>query len=66
MNQFNIEKIPLKVILEGLTDLYERGFEYFDLTITITEGKQDILNISVIPSYQLPPEEDSLDYEDLI
>jgi hypothetical protein len=68
MNRFKIEKVPLRTILEGLTDLYNAGFEYFDLTATITDDdKRDMINVSVIPSYRIPEKEDEdFDYEDLI
>lgn len=68
MNQLKIERVPLRTILEGLTNLYNAGFEFFDLTATITEDdKQDVINISVLSSYRIPEKEDEdFDYENLI
>ncbi len=69
MDPIKIQKIPLNYIVEGLTELYEKGYEYFDLTLIVTNDEdQDVISISVLPSYKIPEmdPDDDLDYENLI
>jgi len=64
MSKFNVEKIPIKTIIEGLVDLYEKGFDFFDIN-GITNEDQDVMYITVKKEY-LSKKEGNIDYEELI
>ena len=59
-NEIRLKKIPLRVFLEALTDIYERGVDYVDI-IGVPGEEQDSIGISVIEEYFAPEEGDDDD-----
>ena len=52
-NEIRLKKIPLRVFLEALTDIYERGVDYVDI-IGVPGEEQDSIGISVKEDYYAP------------
>ena len=49
-NEVRLKKIPLRMFLEALTDIYERGVDYVDI-IGVPGEEQDSIGISVKEEY---------------
>ena len=62
-NEIRLKKIPLRVFLEALTDIYERGVDYVDI-IGVPGEEQDSIGISVKEEYFAKEEEEDNDDED--
>ena len=56
-NEVRLKKIPLRMFLEALTDIYERGVDYVDI-IGVPGEEQDSIGISVKEEYFAKEEED--------
>lgn len=56
-NEIRLKKIPLRVFLEALTDIYERGVDYVDI-IGVPGEEQDSIGISVKEEYFAQEEDD--------
>jgi hypothetical protein len=63
----SLNKIPLKVLLDALEELYEMGADYIDI-IGINNIEQDTIAIAVKQEYMCPEyeewEEDGDEYEE--
>jgi hypothetical protein len=63
-NKMSIKKIPLKGLLEILTDLYEEGVNYVDFSSGEGSDLKDILKIDIQPEYMASEEELDQEEED--
>jgi hypothetical protein len=63
--KLSIKKIPLKGLLEILTDLYEEGVNYIDISSGEGTELKDILKIDVLPEYMAEDMEDIDEDEEL-
>lgn len=61
-NEIRLKKIPLRVFLEALTDIYERGVDYIDI-IGVPGEEQDSIGISIKSDYY-SPDTDWMDEEE--
>ena len=59
-NEVRLKKIPLRMFLEALTDIYERGVDYVDI-IGVPGEEQDSIGISVKEEYFAKEEDDDDD-----
>lgn len=59
-NEVRLKKIPLRMFLEALTDIYERGVDYVDI-IGVPGEEQDSIGISVKEEYFAKEEEEDDD-----
>jgi hypothetical protein len=62
-----LNKIPLEPLIDILTDIFNNGADYVDLSGTKGENGEDlrdILKISIKSEYIVEPEEDEDDDED--
>jgi len=57
MKNLLIQKIPLLPLLELLSQLYEEGAEYIDIT-GMASRKEDTLGIAVREEYYVSPKEE--------
>lgn len=55
---FTVKKIPLEGLLEILTNLYEEGTNFIDISGEVGTVTKDILHIDVLPEYMSDPEEE--------
>lgn len=62
-NELRLNKIPLKVFLEALTDIYNRGVDYIDIIGTPGE-EQDSIGIAIKQEYFSKDLEDDIEDED--
>jgi hypothetical protein len=66
-DKLSIKKIPLKGLLEILTDLYEEGVNFIDFSSGLGTEDKDVLKIDIQPEYMASEEElenEELDDED--
>ena len=64
-NNFTIRKIPLKIMLLLLTDLYEGGADFIDIHAKLDENKiQDNITISVPMEYMNEDSKKSLEMKE--
>lgn len=61
-NEVRLKKIPLRVFLEALTNIYERGVDYVDI-IGVPGEEQDSIGISVKEEYFSQEGDDNEDEE---
>lgn len=57
--EIRLKKIPLRVFLEALTDIYNRGVDYVDI-IGVPGEEQDSIGIAVTKDYYSP----DIEFED--
>jgi hypothetical protein len=56
-DRLSIKKIPLKGLLEILTDLYEEGVNFIDFSSGVGTEDKDVLKIDIQPEYMASEEE---------
>lgn len=49
-NEIRLKKIPLKALLEALTDIYNRGVDYVDI-LGVPGEEQDSIGIAIKEEY---------------
>lgn len=62
--ELRLNKIPLKLFLEALADIYNRGVEYVDIIGSPGE-EQDSIGLAIKKEYFSEPEEEEEEKKDL-
>lgn len=63
-DKLNIKKIPLKGLLEILTDLYEEGVNFIDISMGEGSEIKDVMKIDILPEYMASDDELDEDEEE--
>lgn len=64
-NEIRLKKIPLKVLLEALTDIYNRGIDYVDI-LGVPGEEQDSIGIAIKEEYFSKDTDDEEEEEDIL